>query len=265
MICKNCNTQNPDGATFCATCGTPVVQDNAVLNAHFCTRCGTSIPDNCSFCPVCGTKAGTVASAGGSDVFAKMTPILKNIFVAPMEAVKASLEERNPLLGLGSLGIAWIASLIMLLMVSKDASIEFGYIFGFSLFLTVMCALPPFVGTIVACAVTKKKTPAIGILNAFAGSNIYMAIMFFVSGIAFLIDEKVFVAVFLFAILLKAYQTISVTNQIAGNILEKPAALFATIGTSWGIKLVSLIIMSEIVKDAIESMISSLFGGFSLF
>ncbi|MDQ2966665.1 MAG: AAA family ATPase, partial [Chloroflexota bacterium] len=44
--CASCAAENPDGARFCATCGTEL--------STKCGRCGAPIPDGARFCPACG-------------------------------------------------------------------------------------------------------------------------------------------------------------------------------------------------------------------
>lgn len=48
LICSNCNHDNPEGATLCETCYTPLP-----LNTK-CPNCGVSILDNATFCGQCG-------------------------------------------------------------------------------------------------------------------------------------------------------------------------------------------------------------------
>lgn len=50
MICKICNTENLDGATFCSGCG-------ARLDGRFeCPSCGGTCAEDALFCPHCGAK-----------------------------------------------------------------------------------------------------------------------------------------------------------------------------------------------------------------
>ena len=53
MKCKQCNTDNPEGAVFCRKCGKPLTQDGLECpsckhvcppTAHFCAKCGATLP-----------------------------------------------------------------------------------------------------------------------------------------------------------------------------------------------------------------------------
>ena len=60
MTCTSCQNANPDGATFCMSCGT------ALSNA--CPQCGTGLPGGAKFCLQCGhqlaeSESGTVQAA----------------------------------------------------------------------------------------------------------------------------------------------------------------------------------------------------------
>ena len=51
MSCASCNTENPDGAKFCMSCGSAL--------ALACPSCGTALPSaEARFCPSCGHKLG---------------------------------------------------------------------------------------------------------------------------------------------------------------------------------------------------------------
>ncbi len=46
--CTACGAENPEGARFCASCGTPL--------ASICGTCGAPLPENARFCAACGTS-----------------------------------------------------------------------------------------------------------------------------------------------------------------------------------------------------------------
>lgn len=48
LICPNCDHENPEGATLCETCYTPLP-----INTQ-CPNCGASMLDNATFCGQCG-------------------------------------------------------------------------------------------------------------------------------------------------------------------------------------------------------------------
>ena len=53
IVCPNCNHQNPDGATLCETCYTPLPVG---IHNPDCPNCGAEIPANATFCGQCGTS-----------------------------------------------------------------------------------------------------------------------------------------------------------------------------------------------------------------
>src|SRR5215212_1583972 len=57
MKCLNCQAENPEGARFCMTCGTPT--------AVACAHCGAQLMPGAKFCVNCGqpVAAATVSPA----------------------------------------------------------------------------------------------------------------------------------------------------------------------------------------------------------
>lgn len=58
IVCPNCDHQNPDGATVCEACYTPLPAMTA------CPSCGASIQVDASFCGQCGFNLENKASLG---------------------------------------------------------------------------------------------------------------------------------------------------------------------------------------------------------
>jgi hypothetical protein len=50
IICPNCSHQNPDGATYCDACYTPL----PVVVSSSCPNCGAAVLSDASFCGGCG-------------------------------------------------------------------------------------------------------------------------------------------------------------------------------------------------------------------
>lgn len=55
MKCVYCNSDNKEGALFCASCGKKL-GDNKVAFKRFCGKCGNSLKEGIMFCPNCGEK-----------------------------------------------------------------------------------------------------------------------------------------------------------------------------------------------------------------
>ena len=62
MNCKNCNSELPATAKFCAVCGTPVEQQ-PVAPTVVCRSCGSAVAEGVKFCTVCGTAMNAPAAA----------------------------------------------------------------------------------------------------------------------------------------------------------------------------------------------------------
>jgi pSer/pThr/pTyr-binding forkhead associated (FHA) protein/ribosomal protein L40E len=62
IVCPNCNHQNPDGATQCEACYTPLPTTTT------CPNCGATVQEDASFCGQCGfnLKASAPVGAGMS-------------------------------------------------------------------------------------------------------------------------------------------------------------------------------------------------------
>src|SRR4051812_31716902 len=60
MKCLNCQAENPDGARFCMTCGTPT--------AVACAHCGAQLMPGAKFCVNCGPPVAAAATASPAPV-----------------------------------------------------------------------------------------------------------------------------------------------------------------------------------------------------
>lgn len=72
IVCPNCDHQNPDGATVCEACYTPLPTMTA------CPDCGASIQLDASFCGQCGSHLEARASLDGNTepLEAALTPTI---------------------------------------------------------------------------------------------------------------------------------------------------------------------------------------------
>jgi membrane protease subunit (stomatin/prohibitin family) len=61
QACPKCNTQVPEGAKFCTSCG------SAMATMQFCHNCGAKVPANAKFCGNCGEAQGEPASPACSN------------------------------------------------------------------------------------------------------------------------------------------------------------------------------------------------------
>lgn len=82
LVCPNCNHYNPDGATQCEACYTPLPATTS------CPNCGTSVQTDATFCGQCGfnlrsTTATATEPTIGTDFSSKMPDL-----VAPNQSVQ---------------------------------------------------------------------------------------------------------------------------------------------------------------------------------
>jgi adenylate cyclase len=66
MRCGQCQTENPPGAKFCMSCGSPL--------ANRCTNCQTELPAQARFCMNCGQAVGPAAAPPPPPASAVSTP-----------------------------------------------------------------------------------------------------------------------------------------------------------------------------------------------
>ena len=64
MRCIYCNSNIPDGAAFCPSCGKQQENPSRPAAKGFCPVCGSQLAPGAAFCKACGTR-NTTASAGG--------------------------------------------------------------------------------------------------------------------------------------------------------------------------------------------------------
>jgi hypothetical protein len=53
-LCPSCGVAVVEGAAFCQTCGTKIVQAGPPPPVHFCPHCGAQLRQGARFCPKCG-------------------------------------------------------------------------------------------------------------------------------------------------------------------------------------------------------------------
>lgn len=99
VTCPNCNHENPEGATLCETCYTPLPQNsqcpncgNPILsNATFCGQCGFNIPENIN-------SLENLAETIVMSEFEPVTNVLPESESNLNQEIASNLESNNPLL-----------------------------------------------------------------------------------------------------------------------------------------------------------------------
>ena len=101
IICPNCNYQNPEGASQCEACYTPLP---ALIT---CSNCGAKVQADASFCGQCGHSLANQSSVPAPPPPAAATPIpaaaTPPAEVDAAEAISPDLVEPEPLVALDPL------------------------------------------------------------------------------------------------------------------------------------------------------------------
>ncbi len=85
IVCPNCNHQNPDGATQCEACYTPLpVTTN-------CTNCGAIVQADAAFCGQCGFDLKAAAGKEEGQVLSQTDPAVMPTIVSPVSALDTDI------------------------------------------------------------------------------------------------------------------------------------------------------------------------------
>ncbi|NES90599.1 zinc ribbon domain-containing protein, partial [Okeania sp. SIO2B9] len=89
IVCPNCNHQNPDGATQCEACYTPLP---VTMN---CPNCGATVQVDAAFCGQCGfdLKASTGTDEG--QVLSQTDPAVMPTIVSPVSGTDAGMPSED--------------------------------------------------------------------------------------------------------------------------------------------------------------------------
>ncbi|HEY9874435.1 MAG TPA: FHA domain-containing protein [Candidatus Obscuribacterales bacterium] len=102
IVCPNCNHQNPDGATQCEACYTPLPTTTS------CPNCGASVQTDATFCGQCGSglKPSSQQTGGNTpppDPLPDLPPLETPDPLIPAETLVASSQAPNQELSSSSL------------------------------------------------------------------------------------------------------------------------------------------------------------------
>jgi len=91
IVCPNCNHQNPDGATQCEACYTPLPTTTN------CPNCGSSIQNDASFCGQCGFNLKSTNQATGGNLSSAPIPDLPDLVMPdPLIAPETVVSSPSP-------------------------------------------------------------------------------------------------------------------------------------------------------------------------
>ncbi|NET50851.1 MAG: zinc-ribbon domain-containing protein, partial [Merismopedia sp. SIO2A8] len=86
IVCPNCNHQNPDGATQCEACYTPLPATTS------CPNCGATVQTDASFCGQCGFNLKLSAPMATEQESASSSPPDLPDLATPNSLVEPELE-----------------------------------------------------------------------------------------------------------------------------------------------------------------------------
>lgn len=292
-ICPNCHKEYTDTFGFCAECGTQLVDVQPIVeepqpvgpSIRFCMRCGNKI-DNCAaFCASCGTP---VNAANGTAV--NSTAVKPNInvndyidkiknnekvmgfvdtlktYVFNPEKTLDDLSNNGDIVSIVAPTCALLLSLLIFFVsVIAQALEDFEEGFGISipvaLVMTLSFVLIPSLTTFVAVKMNGKEYDFKGILSAVSMNMCYLVPIFILAGVVSWIAFWDFglaagLIIFVVGIFVKVFLSISILNQLAGNILESIKTFWIPTTIATVINLIVVAICGSILGDIIEDVIS---------
>lgn len=95
IVCPNCTHQNPDGATQCEACYTPLPTTIS------CPQCGTSVQADAGFCGQCGYNLKPMGNEGSPDPLPPIPPLDPPDPLVPPETVVTGGYAPDPYAGSG--------------------------------------------------------------------------------------------------------------------------------------------------------------------
>ncbi len=93
IVCPNCNHQNPDGATQCEACYTPLPTTTS------CPNCGAGVQADATFCGQCGFNLQPTGTSGATPIGTVPLPDLPDLPdlpEVPSETLVVSPVQSNP-------------------------------------------------------------------------------------------------------------------------------------------------------------------------
>lgn len=292
-ICHNCQKEYGDISAFCAVCGSqlttvqaPVEEPQGVApTVKYCIGCGNQLDINAAFCPACGTPVNSVngapvkSSINVNDYINKIKTN-KNVtgFVGTLKKyIKNPVAELENISKAGDVVTTLIFTALLLISIIVyflcfvgKLSDEF---YGSFQKIAEMCVLSgvlialffvlvPAIVTFAVAKINHKQCAIKGMLSVSAVNTIYLVPLFVIAGLSAYISIELSLILFAVVIVIKAFLSISMLNNFAGNILESVKILFSSVGIAIALDAVAILICGSILSSALENIIYDLIYSF---
>lgn len=292
-MCPNCQKEYGDISAFCAVCGSqlttvqaPVEEPQVVApTVKYCIGCGNQLDINAAFCPACGTPVNSVngapvkSSINVNDYINKIKTN-KNVtgFVGTLKKyIKNPVAELENISKAGDVVTTLIFTALLLISIIVYFLCFVGKLsdeyYGSFQKIAEMCVLSgvlialffvlvPAIVTFAVAKINHKQCAIKGMLSVSAVNTIYLVPLFVIAGLSAYISIELSLILFAVVIVIKAFLSISMLNNFAGNILESVKILFSSVGIAIALDAVAILICGSILSSALENIIYDLIYSF---
>lgn len=292
-MCPNCQKEYGDISAFCAVCGSqlttvqaPVEEPQVVApTVKYCIGCGNQLDINAAFCPACGTPVNSVngapvkSSINVNDYINKIKTN-KNVtgFVGTLKKyIKNPVAELENISKAGDVVTTLIFTALLLISIivyflcfvgklsdefygSFQKAAEMCVLSG--VLIALFFVLVPAIVTFAVAKINHKQCAIKGMLSVSAVNTIYLVPLFVIAGLSAYISIELSLILFAVVIVIKAFLSISMLNNFAGNILESVKILFSSVGIAIALDAVAILICGSILSSALENIIYDLIYSF---
>lgn len=293
-ICPNCQNEYDDIAGFCTECGIQLVEAQIITeeendfgtSVKYCVNCGNQLAETADFCSRCGNSVKDNSIKSSSSI-----PININDYIDKVKANKTVIGFvsvlksylKNPVAELENISKAGdvVTTLIFTALLLISIIVYFlcfvgklsDEYYGSFQKIAEMCVLSgvlialffvlvPAIVTFAVAKINHKQCAIKGMLSVSAVNTIYLVPLFVIAGLSAYISIELSLILFAVVIVIKAFLSISMLNNFAGNILESVKILFSSVGIAIALDAVAILICGSILSSALENIIYDLIYSF---
>ena len=265
--CQKCNKKYEDGE-YCIDCGSALtdIRDVEDKRGKTCPYCNNPVSDSAEFCSNCGSSLNGSSKIKDYSSAIKGTlnhptvqgalVTLKNMFIHPALSLDSSIKEKSVVNGLFPTAVMLISSLVFWLSLAGKIDMTFGiskFYFPGVVFAFLMClgfVLIPSVINLTAIKVRGKEVKFSGIFNTSSWCTVYTAVLILLSGIMTMVSVKFATVLFVIALALNAFASVSLTNKLADNLFESPKVLWITFIVSFIVKVLFIALFFKLLEKS---------------